>query len=158
MKIRLMFLLVLFGCSEVEDRFEYPQEVSQYVETFQQEAKTRGVPIEYDGLEIIAATELPEPYAAYYKPKEHRIYIDIDSEIWRKFPEETIAHEMGHAVMKRYEHDFSRLSNGMYKSIMGNYSSPFYGGWTSHDSINYRKDYYYDELFNPNVNEPNWAK
>lgn len=152
MRYLIIILIFCFACSEEE--FSAGQ-FQKYVDQFELEAKKNGHKINYDGLKIIAGTKFKNGIEAYYDPNVHIIYIDTASYVWKSRPEETMAHELGHAVLNR-QHDFSRLKNGMYKSVMGNYSNATYSGWTAHDSIGYRKDYYYKELFNPNTPDPNW--
>jgi len=136
-------LFILISCLK-DNGIHYPVEIHHHVEIFHQEASLRAN-ISYNGLKIITGTNFK--YSAFYDPNTHTIFIDTASLIWKQLPEETMAHEMGHALLRR-QHDFTRLPDGRYKSVMGNYSHPAYGGWTLHDTIRYRKKYYYDELFN----------
>lgn len=145
MKYFILFFIVC-ACSEV-DTFD-----NQYYLKVQQEANKRGKSL--PPVRIIFTADISPD--AYFNPNNNTIYIDTISNIWKRLPEETMAHELGHALGR--EHDFSRLPNGMYKSVMGNYSNSQYSGWASHDSLKYREDYYYDELFNVNTGVPDWAK
>ena len=140
-------MLLLCGC---EKQFVYPNYIKNYVYDFELQAKLRGVGIDYNGLQIeLSKTNLE----AYYDPNKHKIIIDTTSWNWKNAPEELIAHEMGHAILKR-EHDWTRLKNGMYKSVMGNNAKIYYAGWTRSTNKITRKKYYYDELFNPNTKDP----
>lgn len=146
--VKYIVFVFFFSCSE--NKHELPP----YYQELKREANIRGVQI-YSIPKVILSQNLKERYDAYWDG--HAIYIDTTSNIWKKFPEETMFHEYGHAILNR-SHTFDRLPNGMYKSVMGNYSNIQYGGWSAHDSIYYRREYYLDELFNQKTDVPEWAR
>ncbi len=96
---------------------------------------------------------------------EEPIRIEIDKSVWEEWTdakneqdkEYIIFHELGHGFLNR-EHRDDLLKYGDWASIMR-------GGDDKPDSrkswnINYRgfrRDYYVDELFDPNTPAPNWA-
>jgi len=149
-KILIVFcFILLFASCEEDENFNIA--ISHEAYSFISYSESIGHTIKLKNLKINVGHSLS---GAHYNPNNHTITIDTSSIVWKNFPEETIAHEMGHALLRR-QHDFGRMRNGMYKSIMGNYSSPSYGGWSHHDTTMYRKEYYFRELFNESI-EPFW--
>lgn len=142
----LTILLLFVGCSET-------METAPYFDEFQQEARNRGIFVSQPTVKLMGT--LKNNYGAYWDGSVIRV--DTTSLVWKLHPIETMMHEYGHACLNR-KHDNNRLSNGMYRSVMGNYSNAMLSGWTTYDSIQYRRDYYFDELFNKNTPEPEWAK
>lgn len=143
---RCLFIILLFSCSDLE----LDHEEENYL-IVKHEAEARGRHLPKFNL-VFKSGISPD---AFYDPNNNTIYIDTTSNVWNKFPEETMAHEIGHVIGR--DHDFSRLPNGMYKSVMGNYSSCQYAGWTCEGSEQ-RRSYYYDELFNKNTGIPDWGQ
>ena len=148
MKVSLLMILLTFSSCLFEDHESPP-----FYDKFKREAAKRGITVRHIP-NVVLKGKLKYNYAAYALGSN--IYVDTTSGTWKKFPEETMMHEYGHALLNR-EHDYGRLPNGMYKSVMGNYSHPLYGGWTLKDEISYREEYYYDELFNPKTDAPEWS-
>lgn len=149
---KIFFALLLFvSCKE---ELIYPDMVSVYVNEFKEEAVKRGVKLHYNDIKFILAGKNKYNYGAYYLSGE--IVIDTTSGVWKDFPQETVTHELGHALLGR-THDFGKLPNGMYRSVMGNNANYETSGWTRNNT-DYRKKYYYDELFDSNTPYPDWAK
>ncbi len=166
--IYLLFCLLLNSCKKQED----PKPVSidpvfqKYVDTFLSEASKRGKDIDLTkvGMTLqFGDTKLLgrlngqiNDGIAFYETQS----ININKDGWPgwsdDYKEFVLYHEMGHLLLKR-DH-FSKLwTNGEAQSMMHSLednnvqSSPIFEG--------FRKKYYLDELFNPNIQtEPNWCK
>lgn len=155
----IIITVVLFACEE-KDTFYADAESSFYLGKFEAEAGKRGININWAGLKVHKFdpnNSDVHPSKSHYDPNNHEIWIDTVSSNYKSTREELYMHELGHAILKRMEHDYTRLPNKMYKSVMGNFSDSYYSGWSYRDDIMYRAEYYYDELFNPNTPAPDWA-
>jgi hypothetical protein len=153
LKYLLILLVAMFSCSDNE-YYVSDNTVKPYLEKFKREAGKRGLLISWDGL-VVSLMDAGNGLSRY-DPNTHKIYIDTTDWTYKNMPEELFTHELGHAILKRHQHDFSKLPNGMAKSIMGNFSNRMISGWSA-DSIRYREKYYFDELFNPSTPVPSWS-
>ncbi|MCS6832652.1 MAG: hypothetical protein NZ521_03675, partial [Flammeovirgaceae bacterium] len=91
--------------------------------------------------------------------KQHQNIIRIDTQClaWRyndTSREVLIFHELGHAILLRF-HDNSRLPNGAWKTLMTGTRWSIFDFYITEPS---RRDYYIDELFNPNTPTPDWGQ
>lgn len=127
-----------------------PVEIRPLITKFEYEAHKRGLFIIVD-VDIF----LGNYKTSFYDPNKKSIFIDTTGENYKKTKEELIMHELGHAVLKR-DHDFSKLPNLCYKSVMGNFSNTMYSGW-SLPEVYFREEYYYDELFDQSTIAPKWS-
>ena len=152
-KILLILLIAVFSC----EKYSYQSDPSlkSFVQEFEQQANNRGISIKWDGLRVISKPNLKNGWDAYYSPNSHIIYVDKTTEKWSINAEEVIMHELGHAVLNR-DHTYETIGSNAFlkKSVMGFLVYPIF---STVDSMNYRREYYYDELFDINVPEPNWA-
>jgi len=148
--MKLLLVLIAFVALSCSEPALIPNEVRSHVLKFENEAAKRGyfITVEVDIF-------LGHYETSFYDPNKNAIFIDTASENYKKTREELITHELGHAVLNR-DHDFSKLPNLCYKSVMGNFSNRMYSGWSSAET-SFREKYYYDELFNPSVSTPDWA-
>lgn len=149
----ILLVIIITGCADdIQPTYKYPDSIIPYVNIFKEEAKKRNVYVSTYSLEIIIQDSLINNYNAYYDTRSHKIYIDTTREVWRVQPEELLSHELGHAILKR-DHLFGSFSGTwVRKSIMGNLGAvPLF----SNPEFSYRRDYYYDELFNPS-SLPDW--
>ena len=142
-----------------------PEEVKPFYNDFLEEGGSRGVTIKVenllvryesipteDGIPICGATT-----GTITGEERNIIRIDTTCTAWkhsRLSREVLLFHEFGHALLLRTDDD-SQLGNKDWKSMMysGNwFVTEYYIEKTD------RRDYYLDELFDPNTPEPDWAK
>ena len=169
--LALSFLLML-GCEDQESPPPIrviPELVKPIVERFEMEAERRGQQVDLSKLSIefvkdITSDTNPGLVVASCRRADdlHLIEIDTASIFW-KFAgamgqEEVVFHELGHCALER-SHIEDVLPNGAFKSIMRAQGSPNYGNFNplSQNALIHRRDYYLDELFNPNAGVPCWS-
>lgn len=147
-------ILSLAACQDNESSFHTNDDkASLGLHKIEIEASKRGINIDWNDLTILDIDRTGG--LSRYDPNTHIIYLDTTDWSYKNTFEELLTHEFGHAILRR-QHDFSKLPNGMYKTVMGNTSNRQYSGW-SIDSVRYRQTYYYDELFDPSTPAPEWA-
>lgn len=131
-----------------------------YVQEFVEEAEKRGQTIDFSdtGLRVEFSDLALNIAAGFCYVGEHHIVINKEnwllySERFRSF---LLFHELGHCELDQ-RHRNEQFENGVWKSIMrgdpftgitNRFPTPYYG---------FRKDYYLDELFNPNTPAPDWS-
>lgn len=129
-------------------------EYGNYLKSFNEEAKKRGLDFEdelrkikFEPVEGLLEAQdcsanllmIPEEYSYSLLKKSKTFYV-----------EQFIFHALGHCLLGR-EHDNAKLPNGEWKSIMRD--EPFWGG--AGEAIDFngaKRDYYIAELFDPNAN------
>jgi len=162
----LFVLIVALGFTSCHDdpTYRVDSTLNDYLQRFLYQAELRGktfnlkeqgLIIEYGNLEDNVAGR------TYY---ENPIRIVIDKPYWDNLAkyssademrEDIIFHELGHGLLNR-EHINDYLPNGDWKSIMCGGTVKDNRSW----NINYRsirRQYYLDELFNPQTPTPTWA-
>ncbi|MEO1450561.1 MAG: hypothetical protein AAFV07_13615 [Bacteroidota bacterium] len=166
----LPFIVVLVGlaaCREPQvtpNTYEVPSIVQPYIDQFELEASKRGQDIQIDNLIVDFGGELTDNTgntaagqcrpAFSGEPTPH-ITLDTTSANWRNndFSREMLVfHELGHCILDRLQHKDDLLPNGNFSSIMRTVGYQLYG-----DNTLFKREYYLDELFNPNTGVPEWA-
>lgn len=151
--VALIFLLS--GCIKnkvilVDNEFD------QFVENFKEEASLRSKDIEDElGAISIIFDDIEDPYVSGTCRTSDKVII-IDKFSWSRLnfeeKEHLIFHELGHCVLKRYDHKELESESGDCYSFMRSSSNAC--------SINYYSElwraYYLDELFNEQEELPNW--
>ena len=145
-----------------ENTYEVPELVQPYVDLFEMEARARGYDITIDSLIVEFQGDLNGgdaaglcTFATMRSPVPY-IQLDTTSANWTNneyHREILVFHELGHCILDRRTHRDDLLPNGNIASIMRSTGEQVYGG-----SLNYyKRDYYLDELFDPNTSAPDWA-
>lgn len=160
--------LLFVGCGDdgtvdigTNNVYEVDPVFEPYVQEFIEEGAKRGQTIDFSdtGLRIEFSDLALEVAAGFCYVGEHHIVINKEnwllySERFRSF---LLFHELGHCELDQ-RHRNEQFDNGVWKSIMrgdpftgitNRFPTPYYG---------FRKDYYLDELFNPNTPAPDWSK
>ncbi|MDX1906930.1 MAG: hypothetical protein SF053_07825 [Bacteroidia bacterium] len=160
-----MVLLAVSGlqaCKRDDPKvYEVPSIIEPYIELFEEEAAKRGQTLTIDNLKVEFATDLLGgdaaglcTFASASSPTPH-IRLDTTSFNWQNnlyHREILVLHELGHCILNRQHRD-DFLPNGNIASIMRATGEQVYGG-----SLNaFKRDYYLDELFDPNTPAPDWA-
>ena len=172
----LVCSVVVNGCDLFqEDKPEEQEpivELQMHADTFVSEAAARGIDVSarVDTLVFQFRERLDiqgedycgyVPYVRRYPHPERLVYGDsvLFSLAYKCWGEQStyqrealVFHELGHAVLNR-GHKASTLSNGAKASIMHEKPQGLYEAATLN-----RREYYIDELFNPDTPEPDWAK
>ena len=163
--IVLSFLIVI-SCSDdggVEDMtpvYDVDPEFEQYVQEFLVEAEKRGQSFDFreTGLSI-RFSELPlnnangRCYLGQYRVEIDKLDWFSFSELFRSY---LLFHELGHCALDR-GHRNDQFNDGSWMSVLK--GDPF----TDFDArkpvpyFGFRKEYYIDELFDPNLPMPEWA-
>lgn len=134
---------VAVSCNFVDDNYSIiPPNVRPHVNEFIRQAKQRGIDVDVSTLkvEFIGYNDFTAGDASR---ENETIRIDTTTEVWGINPESLIFHEMGHLYLG-LGHDDSMV-DGYQKSIM-NSSCVLY--WPA------VREYYIEELFNPNTKPP----
>lgn len=143
--------LLTFSCQEENDRAFIDPELTEYVDTFVEEAGLRGRT--FYSADIEAKFGTISQLCGYGSPNPPRVSIDRDC--WDAMPdmprELLMFHELGHAVLGR-SHDLTKLPNGDFASIMCPDPQILYNEYTIE-----KRAYYLDELFNTISNLPQWT-
>lgn len=162
-------LLLFAACSPDEVTkitYEVPAAVDSFIEEFEQEALARGRDINIENLVVKFGKNLESTSgvdaaglcrtAVGATPE---ITLDSTSNNWTNNAESREAlvfHELGHCILGYLgatAHRNDLLPNGNVKSIMHEGGGTIYG-----NTFNYfKREYYMDELFDPNVPAPDWA-
>jgi hypothetical protein len=170
-----MILLCLLGCTKDTEEesvavYDVPDEYQVVVDRFLEEATIRGIDLRIHNLIIRNDPQLAfdacgdcnslDPNATSQKiiRLNPRGCWQNDLQL-----EALIFHELGHCILGR-EHTNELLPNGDPKSIMTpgkiDLYSPCVYQFGDENPCNYtfKRDYYLDELFNPDTQVPDWAK
>lgn len=162
----LASVLFLQACVKEEIMvYEVPPNIQPYIDLFESEAAKRGLDINIDNLIVEFESDLIGPqgeeaaglctFQSDNNPTPH-IHLDTNSYNWTNnihHREILVFHELGHCILNRYEHTNTSLPNGNRSSIMRGTGEQLYGG-----NLNFfKREYYIDELFNPNTPPPDWA-
>ncbi len=114
-----------------------------------------------ESLKMIFDVDLDEQYCGYAYGFDNPfsdpfVVISTRPECWGERNEAErellVFHELGHAILTRY-HDNSQLPSGHKKSIMVSDNTLF---TIYADNETDKRNYYLDELFDPNTPEPEW--
>lgn len=125
-------------------------ELRPFVDAFVSEARQRGVIVDIYRLKLHFG-DLKGEAQGRCNHKTHQVI--IDSIAWRQVdgPEELIFHELGHLYLRR-EHEEAKIGR-YYKSIMAGVGDGNY----ERKGRSYQRQYYIDELFNPEAERPEWS-
>ena len=175
--IKIIVLLLLAGsCNSsetpFEPRFEVPEALLPFVDTFFQEAELRGIDLAHDNL-IITYGDLTEnklcgscnSLASTHQQQKIVTLTDPSAACWNNYEqlEALIFHELGHCLLGR-SHQNTLLPNGDPTSLMmdnsiSQYSPCIYQIGNVNDcNFTFKRSYYLDELFDPSTPTPLWAK
>ena len=157
-------LLILNCAKETTTKIEVDPEFQPFVDSFVAEAAKRGIDIDFEktGLSLTfgevpanangVCTGLREGISSTHE-------IIIDRNRWKgdnEFEKERlIYHELGHCHLLR-GHISDTLPSGEFASIMRGVP-PNGFGYRSFNMTGVRRDYYIDELFDEDVETPEWA-
>jgi len=163
----LLLLVVLMSCDDEEDNLIYnvPTEVQPFVDAFVAEAAARGQTIETDNLivELTAPVEnggqfvCGVTFGPIVNVAQNLVQIDTQCLAWRHSEisrEVLMFHELGHALLLRH-HRTDQLPNFDFASIMVSST------WNIDDFYIFdltKREYYIDELFDPDTPIPEWAQ
>jgi hypothetical protein len=163
---RFIFPILLLLFTSCQDRkakvYSVPPEVQPYVESFLAEAANRGKRMVIDDLIIDYRYNIftARAHAAGICRRRFGhtpvIHIDTTSPNWRisdMSREQLIFHELAHCLLGR-SHRNDTLLNGNFASIMKASGETMYGPLMSA----FKREYYIDELFDPNTPAPAWAQ
>ena len=171
-KYSFPFLLLaatfLYSCADdpvVPNVYEVPDLIQPYVDQFIEEAAKRGQTINITNLRVEFGTGLesqsgvPAAGLCTYRHSNNPnlIQLDTTSSNWtfNEYTREVLVfHELGHCVLNRRQHRDEQMTNGNYASLMRSTGDQLYGG-----AFNaFKREYYLDELFDPNTPFPDWAQ
>ena len=142
--------------------YEVPDEIQPYISTFLIEANKRGKHLVIDDIVIQYRSDIITKgiHAAGLCRKRFGhtpiIYLDTTTSNWKASKmakEQLIFHELGHCILGR-GHKSDTLLNGNAASIMKPTGETLYGSKMSL----FKREYYLDELFDPNTDPPAWAQ
>ncbi len=159
MKHIYIILITILFCSCSEDKVQViPNELRSYVDMFFDEGNSRGFNKSIDDFDFTIQFGSLDG-VRYGQCSFQNNTITIDQEKWDLLTEERkvwlVFHELGHCVLGR-QHRNKTMDNGECISIMKGLEGNF------NCSFNYYSDkwwsYYIDELFNPNIQIPNWYR
>ncbi len=160
-------LLIIGSCADNGDTdigtttYDVDPTFEPYVQEFIAEGAKRGHNIDFSdtGLRIeFSETALEGASGLCYLGEHHII---INKENWFRFSERfrsfLLFHELGHCELDR-RHRNEQFSDLTWKSILR--GSPLTGIQDRFpvSFFGFRKDYYIDELFDPNTPDPEWSK
>ena len=168
----LLLLVFLLGCSR-EDEFKpvynVPEDFQPFVDSFIDEAASRGFLFEINNLIIEYDASVSSPYCGQCNSIEPNTevqkVIKINPNIVCWFSDEEqeafFFHELGHCFLRRL-HDDSLLPNGDPKSMMVTsdlsvYAPCLYPIDGEECNNTYKRPYYLDELFDESTSIPDWA-
>lgn len=147
----LSFLLSSCFYTGMDDDYQFIEhELRPYVDTFVLEAQKRGIAVDISRLKLHFG-DLKGEAQGRCNHNTHQVI--IDSVVWRTVegPEELIFHELGHLYLHR-EHEEAKIGR-YYKSIMAGVGD---GNYERKGRV-YQRQYYIDELFNPDTERPEWS-
>ena len=165
--ITLLGLLMIVGCAsdgEVQEEMgviNIDPEFQVFVDEFVEEAARRGQEIDFSdtGLTVQFSDLALDGANGRCFFASH--LIEIDKADWFSFSPNfrsfLLFHELGHCELRR-GHTNSQFDDLSWMSIMK--GDPFDGtdGRIPVPYFGFRREYYIDELFNPNTPEPAWAR
>lgn len=136
--------------------------LAPYARRFAEEAKKRGVPVDFSALTLVFTDEMIEVdgqsfcgYAFNFKA-EGPPYVEIARSCWDDYTDEQreilVFHELGHALLQRPHHN-DYLPSGSLASLMNSVHTV--GVYDSYTLV--KRDYYLDELFGTADSLPAWA-
>lgn len=155
--ILLVIIGTLFGCSKYDyDNSELNNsEFQPYLNSFLEEAKSRGYNINANNINFYLADIENENVGGLCNQRKGEIIIDREG--WKtsneKIKEFLIFHELGHCINGR-DHRNETSESGECLSIMDGKENNFSCSKNLHSTL--WKEYYLDELFNKNTVLPNW--
>lgn len=131
----------------------------EYINRFASEALVRNVGFVPGSVNLVISDTL-NFYCGWGDPRNSTVQISRRPECWseRNDTEKEILmfHEIGHASLER-QHDNTLLPNGDFKSMMtgGDGGGPLFAMYTKDTPE--KREYYLDELLDPNTPVPVWA-
>lgn len=169
----LFFLsITLFACDDDlnEDigkkKYDVDSNLAPYLDRFLIEAEKRGhtFDLKNDGL-IMEFADLEEPTIGLCYYKANPIKVQIDRTYWgettqsknqENLREDVVFHELAHGLLQRL-HKNETLPTTEWASVMcGGDVVDDRGWWVNFNG--FRKEYYLDELFDPDAPAPEWSK
>jgi Zn-dependent peptidase ImmA (M78 family) len=123
----LLAAIIFISCRPLDERNSecidnMPIEVRDYVRDFMYQSEKRGRKLNLKNLRVKFVDENiissdGVSAEALYRPSEHTVFINKNSNVWIQNPRSTVFHELGHAILKR-DHRDEVDSFGYPKSIM----------------------------------------
>lgn len=168
--VLFLVFIVLFGAcnKEQETVYSVPDELQSFIDTLVSEAAERGIALDVSDNLIIEyglRTEGVLCGSCVFIGKQRKIEIDSEHKCWSDevTREALMLHMLGHCVLNRIDHDDDLLPNGDVKSLMNGevidqYACIFDLSGDNNCNNLYKRDYYLDELFNPDTPAPDWAQ
>lgn len=149
-------------------QYSVPADVEPYVKSFREEAIKRNVSVSTDNLVITFGTAQKEDICGQCTletGKTPQITLNNDAFCWQQASQNEreclVFHELAHCLLKR-GHKADRFPTGTYVSLMNPDNVAVYA--TCHYPIGGeecdkrpRRDYYINELFDPNTPTPSWG-
>lgn len=153
-----LLLLSLFSCREEIEPVVSDKAFDGYLERFIEEGQKRGYPLDLDETDIIFKFgNLPSLQTGICRPRKRPRHIYINPKYWEVASgwerEAIIFHELGHCVLGRI-HLNEKLPNGECASLMDGKEDGF--SCVNNLVCPRWRDYYYDELFDPETPLPHW--
>lgn len=153
--ISISLITLLFcSCNLFEEFQDYQQatiidpNLKPYLDNFVKEAEVRGIHINTNGLKLLYK-DLEGTVNGRAIPPIKTIFIDPKPCPCNCPVEEVVLHELGHLYLKR-EHDDGTIGDiGYNKSIMAGPGNVCLAHWN--------REYYINELFDPNTPAPKWS-
>lgn len=151
---------VLVGCKK-DAVYNVPSNIQPYIDEFIAEAAIRGVELDVNNLVVLFEENLvvggidAAGLCQRGRNETPTIKLDTTSVNWQSnlsSREQLVFHELGHCILERGHID-DRLSNGNYKTTMRATGEQIYGPVYS----SFKRDYYFDELFDINTPEQEWS-
>ncbi len=168
----LLTLVLMLGCSKEDDFkpvYNVPVDLQFFVDSFINEAASRGFVFEINNLIIEYDASLSSPYCGQCNSNapntEVQKVIKINPNIvcWFSDQEQEafFFHELGHCFLGRL-HDDSLLPNGDPKSMMVASNLTVYAPCLYQVDLElcnntFKRSYYLDELFDESTPVPDWA-
>lgn len=167
----VLLIITISGCADeniFEPTYDIPEELEPIVDAFIDEAASRGELIEKTNL-IIQYDQNLEGCGrcnsiGSLETIQKKITINPNGLCWTSElqKEGLLFHELGHCILGRL-HIEQLLPNGDPKSLMVDDKTDLYTGcvyqFGEEDNCNntFKREYYLDELFDPNTPVPAWA-